>query len=57
MDAKKRESLERLINQLEQAKINGDTGLTKKIQSIIQRIDNDNKAGNQVKIRDHKKSK
>lgn len=34
----KKESLERLVNQLEQAKINGDSALVKKIKAVIDRV-------------------
>lgn len=34
----KNESLERLKNQLEQARLNGDTALMKKIEAIIKRV-------------------
>jgi hypothetical protein len=34
----KKESLERLINQYEQAKLDGKTDLMKKIKAIIERI-------------------
>ena len=34
----KKESLERLINQLEQAKLNGDSALVKKIKAVIDRV-------------------
>jgi hypothetical protein len=35
---KKEESMERLLNQLEQAKVNGDTALVKKIKAVIDRV-------------------
>lgn len=35
----KAESLERLKNQLEQAKLNNDTELVKKIKAVIQRVE------------------
>lgn len=34
----KKESLERLMNQLEQAKVNGDSALFKKIKAVIDRV-------------------
>jgi cobalamin biosynthesis Mg chelatase CobN len=34
----KKESLERLMNQYEQAKTNGDSALAKKIKAIIERV-------------------
>jgi hypothetical protein len=37
-DKDKKESLERLINQYEQAKLNGDSSLAKKIKAVIDRI-------------------
>lgn len=37
-DKDKKESLERLMNQYEQAKTNGDSALAKKIKIIIDRI-------------------
>jgi hypothetical protein len=37
---KKKESLEKLMNQYEQAKINGDTDLMKKIKAVIERVKN-----------------
>lgn len=37
-DKDKKESLERLMNQLSQAQVNGDTALVKKIKAIIERV-------------------
>jgi hypothetical protein len=37
-DKDKKESLERLINQYEQAKLNGDSALARKIKAVIDRI-------------------
>jgi hypothetical protein len=40
-DAKTKESLERLKNQLEQARISGNTDLAKKINAILDRLKNE----------------
>ena len=40
-ETSRRESLERLLNQWEQAKINGDTALAKKIKAVIDRVNKD----------------
>jgi hypothetical protein len=40
-ESSKKDSLERLKNQLEQAKIDGNTVLVKQIQAIIKRIQNE----------------
>lgn len=37
-DKDRKESLERLQNQYEQAKVNGDTALMKKIKAVIDRV-------------------
>lgn len=40
MSKEKKESLERLLNTYEQAKLNGNTDLMKKIKAIIDRVKN-----------------